>query len=730
MAFFHERPNLSECAQQLPLSSYVPSLALEGLLTGIDNIRQDVCLSPKFTQIARSEITSLVTTFGDVKDLLAKTPGWQAPPMGMGTKPSAAPVAEPGFKDALTTLLTSSLHHAKAEGNLSVDTLCRLAVIRLLRQEMVAQFAGVLERCRARLRSIDTPRQPFAQKALELGERTARFQQEKKTILRKVGQQLFTTLREIEKTTIARLRRSLFGDNAEVQYELFLNRLLFTEDGRDDLLNAEHYVMLGNFERDPDRLGPLRELLCSFLRTLGYGAVDGSELAGFLNEPTNAQILLPAGGQENDPYARLRQAVLQAWLECLQRDGVMDHIIAAYDVAPLLAEYVPPLNPQQLKIALISRAERKRVESLLEQHGRVSTTNINAAVRRIERYGSAEHARIATRFMADFLRYHRDLRRLETLNAALDGVNLITSEKLRELSAINHTLYEFLLPEEEKPVEQKVIHHIILKADVRESTLLTRTLYERGLNPASYFSLNFYGPINRLLPTYQAQKLFIEGDALILALFEREGEEGFGVGRACALAREILEIVRGYNELSQKSGLPALELGIGISYQDTAPLYLMDGNSPIMISPALNASDRLSSCSKGTRRFCAAGESIFNVFAFQMVDDADTAAGQLEEFLLRYNVGGIVLDEAAFQKLQQEIALEPHDVSLPTLWGEQTVRLYTGLVPVTQGIFHKVVVRESRIPHIDPREFQLKAWTDRRYYEVCTNQAVYERLGS
>jgi hypothetical protein len=249
-------------------------------------------------------------------------------------------------------------------------------------------------------------------------------------------------------------------------------------------------------------------------------------------------------------------------------------------------------------------------------------------------------------------------------------------------------------------------------------------------NPASYFSLNFYDPINRLLPTYQAQKLFIEGDALILALFEREGEEGFGVGRACALAREILEIVRGYNELSQKSGLPALELGIGISYQDTAPLYLMDGNSPIMISPALNASDRLSSCSKGTRRFCAAGESIFNVFAFQMVDDADTAAGQLEEFLLRYNVGGIVLDEAAFQKLQQEIALEPHDVSLPTLWGEQTVRLYTGLVPVTQGIFHKVVVRESRIPHIDPREFQFKAWTDRRYYEVCTNQAVYERLGS
>jgi hypothetical protein len=31
-----------------------------------------------------------------------------------------------------------------------------------------------------------------------------------------------------------------------------LNPLIFTEDGCDTYLNAEHYVMLGNFDRDPD----------------------------------------------------------------------------------------------------------------------------------------------------------------------------------------------------------------------------------------------------------------------------------------------------------------------------------------------------------------------------------------------------------------------------------------------------------------------------------------------
>ena len=118
------------------------------------------------------------------------------------------------------------------------------------------------------------------------------------------------------------------------------------------------------------------------------------------------------------------------------------------------------------------------------------------------------------------------------------------------------------------------------------------------LNPASYFSLNFYDPVNKLLPKYGAQKVFLEGDAIILAILEREGESGLAVSRACVLAREMIEIVRGYNELVQRSAMPCIELGVGITLQESAPLYLMDGEHQIMISEALNESDRLSSCNK------------------------------------------------------------------------------------------------------------------------------------
>src|SRR5206468_11545603 len=179
------------------------------------------------------------------------------------------------------------------------------------------------------------------------------------------------------------------------------------------------------------------------------------------------------------------------------------------------------------------------------------------------------------------------------------------------LSAMNGTLYEFMLPQERKLDEDKILRHVIVKADVRDSSRLTRSLLERRMNPASYFSLNFYDPVNKLLPKYGAEKVFLEGDAIILALLEREGEAGLAVSRACVLAREIVEIVRGYNELLQRSGLPGLELGIGISFQDSAPMYLMDGEQQIMISDALNESDRLSSCNRRVRKVIERMQSPF-----------------------------------------------------------------------------------------------------------------------
>ena len=95
----------------------------------------------------------------------------------------------------------------------------------------------------------------------------------------------------------------------------------------------------------------------------------------------------------------------------------------------------------------------------------------------------------------------------------MERIHLPTDPKQRELSRINNTLYEFLLAAEEKPVEDKVTSHVILKADIRDSTGITAQLFARNLNPASYFSLGFFDPVGKFLPRYGATKVFLEGDA-------------------------------------------------------------------------------------------------------------------------------------------------------------------------------------------------------------------------
>ncbi|SRR5579871_1176229 len=723
------------------LVSAAPAIALEGLAVGVDNLRHDVALSARFVEAARAQIMRSIARHGDVEGLLAseappknEVPSWMRKP-GPAAKKNPADKAE--WKPLLTELHLAALNRAKKEENISIDLLARLAVTKFLRTEMQQQFAQVLERCRVLLKNYEGIRHG---RAVEYRERVAAFQVRKKIILRKTGQDLFETLREVEKETLGRTRRSFFGEakpddpgSKLASYGLFVNRLAFSEDGRDDYLCAEHYVMLGNWDRDPDRYPRLQDVTWAFLRSVYGEETTSGAIDAWMCAPENARALVGTGTPDESTAEGAAQLErLSQWVRLLEDEQVMECVIASYHVVPLLSEYAPRINPQQLKNALISRPECDRVERLIQEHGRLSPDSLYAAVGKVAGCRGAERAKLAARFLQDFSQYHRDLRRLEVLNAALDSVNLANTEKLRELSRVNGTLYEFLLPEEQQLTEEdRVLRHVVIKADVRDSTRLTRTLTEKGLNPASYFSLNFYDPVNKLLDKYGAQKVFLEGDAIILALLEREGEPELAVSRACVLAREMIEIVRGYNELMQRSGMPELELGVGITLQESAPLYLMDGERHIMISEALNESDRLSGCNKRARKAMEAQAGPFHVYAFEVdAPEGAAPAGNPEDSILNYNLGGIRMNEAAFRKLEQEISLVPLAVKLPAskVSDKGEYNLASGTVPVDRDIFRKIVVRQSRLCRINPDDFSVLGWSDRQYYEICTDPAIYAAL--
>ena len=706
----------SEAVPPPRLVRYSPNFNLEGLQLGIDNVRHDVWLSPSFRAGVGGHIANLIAKFGNIQGVVSAATAGENRGALAKFLPGLAKKG-PDLKSLLLKLHKSFLNRAKSKENLAIDCLGRASVIQFLRSEMNAQFSNALERCRATLKGYEGIRQ---EKALEYRETVAAFQIGKKSILRQTGAELFRILREIERETLAATRRSLFGEKQESDYQILLNQLIFLEEGRDSYLQAENYVLIGGFENDPDSMGNVRALVCEFLKAVAPEAAscDSGNLDGWLCAPENAHALVGTG-ELNDKEHKPR---LQIWMDLLEREKLSSLAVAAYEVLPLLREFTPLLDPQQLKYALVYRKERERVEKLVEEHGKLSLEKLSSAAARVAQASGPQTAKAAARFLRDFMLYHRDLRRLELLNRTLEQVNVINSERLSELSKVNGTLYAFLLPEEETSESEKpVLRHVILKADVRDSSRVTRSLLQRDMNPASYFSLNFYEPVNKLLAKYGATKVFVEGDAIILAMLEREGQPSLAVAQTCVLAREMMEIVGGYNHLLRRAGLPALELGIGISYQASAPMYLLDGEHRIMISDALNESDRLSSCEKRIRKAMDGMSVPFNIYEFR-----NSNSPQAES--MKYNVGGIRISEAAFARLREEISLNSCQMDFPRLWGSEDASFYSAVVPVGSDVFRRIVIRASRIPIVETTNFNLTQWTESLLYEVCTNPSVYDAV--
>src|SRR5215469_7490811 len=795
------------------LQSYNVTLPMGSLSIGIDNIHHDVFLSPKFVQVARDYLFDLIRQNTSSTYL-----------SGIEFR-NAKPVDSTTFRKLLTELLQSSLAKAKHHKNIEIDLLFRLAIMKFLTAELVNQFGNVIlevkEFVRKRGEYFERSQQAHVIKA-----RLSEMQLARRDVLRIIGQLVAQILIDIEENQIAKARRALFGEELPY-YDMLKNRLVFLDGGRDDFYFLEHYVLLGNYAKDPDRLEAMDAIFHDFLREAGIqvapdaspskdsqeyrslftdaermrGEISSLEeqreglkkrlekgdglfnkflassdpaevrasladvenrlrhfqksleelgprldrakkqadfvqkdyegkLGDYLNEPEYARKLFDAtSASESERAVRARLLTqLTARLEALE---LVPHLMAGYEIRGIATDYCPPVHLQQLRKAVVSKEEAKRVEEILKQvpAKRLTMKPIEELSRRLRRYSLAETQAAVLRFAVDFLRLRRDLRDAEHLAACMERINLVTAEKVRELSRLNNKLYECLLKEEAKGEHDQVVSHVIIKADVRGSTKMTQDLLARGLSPASHFSLNLHEPVKKLLDRYSAKKVFVEGDAIILAIFETESNLAYAraVAKACILARQILVVCNSYNDRAAASDLPALEIGIGVAYQGSAPTYWTDGESKIMISKALNLSDRLSGCAKLARRMLAKQKTLFSVFQFLTAMEG-ASAEELDEFLVRYNMNGIELNDEGFEKLAEEISLEAIQAKLDKPWGKEEVTLYYGEVPMGESV-ELLVLRQGVARQLLP-DGKIGKPANHYYYEVCTSPALYDLVAA
>src|SRR5262249_2119457 len=152
------------------------------------------------------------------------------------------------------------------------------------------------------------------------------------------------------------------------------------------------------------------------------------------------------GSNEEDASPEVRAQLREEWMHRLEECDLIFHVLAGYELRKLYAEYCPPIHLQQLKKAIVHREEHKRIETILKQFParKISMKRLDESARAIRRRTHEETLAICTRFAEDLMRLRRDRRNYQQVASWMERINLVRSERARELSRANKSLYEFL----------------------------------------------------------------------------------------------------------------------------------------------------------------------------------------------------------------------------------------------------------------------------------------------
>jgi hypothetical protein len=756
---FTKQPTL----KNLGLKRYTFSFFLNKLVLGVDNIHFDVHISPQVNNTLKRTAFLLMIKHSQSEEFFNDY------------KRESCEIEKETLRRICTDVLLDGINRAKSANEVQIDFLGQTALAKLFLEEIKNQYRSILTHFEPLIRKCQLS-QTYDQKEIFLiKDKLADIKLHRNQIVRLVGKELFDLLNDIQIRKLRNMRETHFPAGNILPDNYFINPILHTNHPTDDFFLIEEYVLLGQRSEDPDNYTSIKSIIYELLgkTDLGQDSFENEDLAEaheannqknnrFINargnifdpwimEPGNierlfnyfdSQELYKKARKEKeskDSLGKIKEQIinqrklLNIFYCKFKKHHLLKLIVAAFEMKSVYGRYCPPMAPRQIREFLVdfwSRIsityQQKRLRSSYSRD--FSLAPLQKTIKLINHTSAKEKKQYLLMFLKQFSRYHRDLYNFRIIKDAMDSINLATEENIILLSRENHSLYEFLLPDEKIKEEKPIANHVIIKADIRGSMVINHTMRNKGLNVASHFSLNFFDPISAVLADYGAAKVFIEGDAIILSIFEKEdaAQINYSVARACGLAIKILQIVHSYNEKNKENNLPILELGIGICYCQGPPSFLFDGDSRIMISPAINQADRLSSCDKILRKIFKSQNDLFNLFVFEN-ESVEIAETDTDESYFRYNVNGIELNEDGFNKLAKEINLQ---IFTYPSGDDESMKFYTGKVPLTNGNYQRIIIREALIHKVQPTALDVTGKISKKYYEVCTHHKIYNYIDS
>lgn len=742
--------------------SSLPALRLDltELRRGVNNYHIDVRISPKFSGDVRRLVTALLT------QTLSQNP-----------QPADHSALFNALRASYLDIMTVLLHRVKTDLTTDAVRLLEFAVLKLI---LVTSRAHLDESIDSLKEHSSDGREQSSGNALTTNQRLFWLQKNYDAILLTINSQIFAQLERVESRQLRDVRTQYLPLEKHDILNLRLNPMLLASDlgasaflldqyrlwggdGEDagfNILNADIEKLLGEqfpeFDSQPlfppsgsstpelyDELGGLFQTQKFMGMAIDLKNVLAEEFS-WLDQPENLDLLFNIDRQKEAlrelriqsgwaawwagrQHLNRRLRILKNIIKQFKKHGVFTLLLASRHVKRLWSSTLAEQIEGKILCQYLSgQIDSKKLQSRALNGKTFSPAQIKqleSVISEIQREAGVRQYESVLAILQDISRFRLHLKYYRLAHRAFNRVRILRLENELTLSREAGSLYNILTAHEQEDEQDHIVHHAIIKADVRGSTTVTQELQNNSLNPASYFSLRFFTPINKLLPIYGANKVFIEGDAVILSFLEHEKspQQWFAVARACGLAKAMLNVVHANNRHSEQMGLPKLELGIGLCYADTPPLYLYDEDKPIMISGAIGKADRLSSCTWKLRKLIQPG--LFNVEVFALAD-GEQGHGEKGQNTIRYNVNGILLDNSGFEKLQKEIILKRIAAKI----NGETMVLHAGRYPDLTGRMHDVVIREGQVGLWRDNAPVPGHFSEELFYEVVTNRKLISQV--
>src|SRR5260370_2044167 len=406
----------SEATPRIELTSYNLVLPMDTLAIGVDNIHHVVSLSPKFVHASRDYLFELIRqhTAGSFIS-------------GVELR-NAKTIDGAGFRKLLTDLLQSSVTQAKYQKNVEIDLLFRLAILKFLTQELGNQFANLIlegkEWIRQRGEHFERSQQAHVIKA-----KLSELQTARRRGRRSVGQQVAQMIVDVEENVVCKARRALFGEEFPALYDLLKNRLLFLDGATDDSYFLEHFVLSGNYVRDPDRFEAMDELFQEFLQQAGVAIPRESD---FVEAQHGYQSMLDQAQAMRDEIANLegQRELLRQKLE--RGTSFLNKFLLPHKLS----------KPHAMRNDIELRLKHQQFK--LEEYG----PQIEAAKQKLDFFLKDHNSRLG-----DFLHDPQNARRLFDPTAEPESLRVVRTQLLTQLL--------------ERLEQHEVLYHILPTSQIR-----------------------------------------------------------------------------------------------------------------------------------------------------------------------------------------------------------------------------------------------------------------------